>query len=107
MLPLILSGDMIPAVAEFHKFAQHLVVRKVAMEMFFDGMPNPDKAHEKRRRDEKRRVETEGGGVKWRIASAREEGAEPAEKYKQALVTNTSMYDAVERTPAKGPSSLN
>ena len=92
---------MIPAVAEFHKFAQHLVVRKVAMEMFFDGMPNPDKAHEKRRRAEKRRVAMEN------IASAREEGAEPAEKYKQALVTNTSMYDAVERTPAKGPSSLN
>ena len=32
---------------------------------------------------------------KWRIASAREEGAEPAEKYKQAPVMNTSMYIAM------------
>jgi len=54
--PSFSAGDIIPAVAEFHKFAQYLVARKVAMEMFFDGMPNPDKAHEKRRRDEKRRV---------------------------------------------------
>ena len=87
--PSFSAGDFIPAVAEFHKFAQYLVARKVAMEMFFDGMPNPDKAHEKRRRDEKRRVAMEN------IASAREEGVEPAEKDKQALVTNTSLYIAM------------
>ena len=87
--PSFSAGDVIPALAEFHKFAQYLAARKVAMEMFFDGMPNPDKAYEKRRRDEKRRVAMEN------IASAREEGVEPAEKDKQALVTNTSMCIAM------------